>query len=255
MSRFDSSRQHKTAVDWSIVAYKIADDDKAAQTVVIGAVVGLGIASVTTPFLGGVIGIYFVIKGIQKACDADKNKKYIKDAGCVAHVLESGNFRAYLNQTGKDKVLEELRFAEQEGLTFSDDALDFYEDNLESKEHELNEKLLRLEEKKSKIIETKLRIVDVRKVLSKRAPTTIRINTIFSFIPEDTEINRLSGKDNEMSFDIQSDSIATLNLLLEQKIEEIAADKKTGIKKIIMKHFGLSPKTLTYSVSFTVQFK
>ena len=128
-------------------------------------------------------------------------------------------------------------------------------DNLESKEQELNEKLLRLEEKKSKITETKLRIVDVRKVLSKRAPTTIRINTISSFILEDIEINRLSGKDNEMSFDIQSDSIATLNLLLEQKIEEIAADKKTGIKKIIMKRFGLSPKTLTYSVSFTVQFK
>ncbi len=86
MSRFDPSKQNKTAVDWSVIAYQAADDDKAAQTVVIGAVIGLGIASVTTPLLGGVIGAYFVIKGIQKACDADKNKKYIKDAGCVAHV-------------------------------------------------------------------------------------------------------------------------------------------------------------------------
>lgn len=132
MSRFDASKQHKTAIDWSVIAYQAADDDKAAQTLVIGAVIGLGIASVTTPLLGGVIGAYFVIKGIQKACDADKNKKYIKDAGCVAHVLENGNFRAYLLQNGKDKVLEELQFAEQEGLSFSDDALDFYEDYLES---------------------------------------------------------------------------------------------------------------------------
>lgn len=139
MSRFDPNKQNKTAVDWSVLAYQTADDDKAAQTVVIGAVIGIGIASVTTPLLGCVIGAYFIVKGIQKACNADNNKKYIKSTGCVAHVLEGGNFRAYLRQNGKDKVLEELEFANQEGLSFSDEALDFYEEYLESKTETLPE--------------------------------------------------------------------------------------------------------------------
>jgi hypothetical protein len=128
MTRFDPKKQHKDAIDWSTVAWRTADEDKAAETFVIGLVAGTAIASVTTPLLGGVIGAYFVVKGIQKATAADKNKKYIRSTGCVAHVLDGGNFRAYLNQVGDDAVIQELEFAEQEGLTFSDNALDFWED-------------------------------------------------------------------------------------------------------------------------------
>ncbi len=107
MSRFDPKKQHRDAVDWSTVAWKIADEDKAAETFVIGLVAGTALASVTTPLLGGVIGAYFVVKGIQRAATADKNKKYIRSTGCVAHVLDGGNFRAYLNQVGNDAVIEE----------------------------------------------------------------------------------------------------------------------------------------------------
>ena len=132
MSRFDPKKQHKDAIDWSTVAWRTADEDKAAETFVVGLVAGTAIASVTTPLLGGVIVAYFVVKGIQRAATADKNKKYIRSTGCVAHVLDGGNFRAYRNQVGDDAVIEELEFAEQEGLAFSGDALDFWEEYQEA---------------------------------------------------------------------------------------------------------------------------
>lgn len=127
MTRFNPAKQHKSSIDWSVLAYQTADNDKAAQTLVIGLVVGVAIAG-TSPLLGAAIGTYFVVKGIQKACNADKNKKYIRSSGCVAHILEGGNFRAYLDQNGEEQVLAELQFAERESLTFSDDAMDFFEE-------------------------------------------------------------------------------------------------------------------------------
>ena len=127
MTRFNPNKQHKSGLDWSVVAYQTADNDKAAQTLVIGLVIGVAIAG-TSPLLGAAIGTYFVIKGIQKACNADKNKKYIRGSGCVAHVLEGGNFRAYLDQNGEAQVLSELQFAERENLAFSEEAMDFYEE-------------------------------------------------------------------------------------------------------------------------------
>lgn len=133
MSRFDRTKQHKSAIDWSVIAYKTADEDKAATTVVLGLAVGVALCAVS-PMLGGVAGCYFAVKGIQAAIASDKNKKYIKNAGCVAHVLEAGDFRAYLHQVGEDVVVQELEFADQEGLAFSNEAIDFYEEYVEKQE-------------------------------------------------------------------------------------------------------------------------
>ncbi len=127
VTRFNPAKQHQSAINWSVIAYQTADNDKAAQTLVIGLVIGVTIAG-TSPLLGAALGLYFAVKGIQKACNADKNKKYIRDSGCVAHVLEGGNFRAYLDQNGEAQVLSELQFAEREGLSFSNEAMDFYEE-------------------------------------------------------------------------------------------------------------------------------
>lgn len=136
MTRFDPNKQHKSAVDWSVLAYKTADDDKAAQTVVLGLAVGVGLAS-ASPIVGGLVGLYFAVKGFQKACNGDKNKKYIREMGCVAHVLEGGNFRAYLNQAGSSAIAAELEFAEREGLAFSNEAIDWWEDYQERPHQQL----------------------------------------------------------------------------------------------------------------------
>ncbi|MBA3922151.1 MAG: hypothetical protein H0X31_10810 [Nostocaceae cyanobacterium] len=66
-----------------------------------------------------------MVKGLQNAFAADKNKKLIKDVGCIAHVLKPSDFRAYRSQIGDEKILAELQYADSEGMSLSADAWDF----------------------------------------------------------------------------------------------------------------------------------
>lgn len=127
-------------------------------------------------------------------------------------------------------------------------------DALDKKEQDLNQQLLALVSKKDKFIETKSRIADVKKIIATRAPVTARIDTISSVIPVDSDVNTFSGDDTQMQVSLESESLASLNDLVEQKLIEIANDKKKEIKKVEMKSFGLNAKTLKYSVSFGVTF-
>ncbi len=127
-------------------------------------------------------------------------------------------------------------------------------DALEQKEQQLNSQLLAQQEKKDKLIETKSRILDVKKIISSRSPTTARIDTLSEFVPVDATVNAISGTDTDIEMTLESDSLTSLNNLIEQKITEVARDKKKGIKKIEMHNFGLNPKTLKYIISFGVKF-
>lgn len=127
-------------------------------------------------------------------------------------------------------------------------------DNLDKKELQLNQELLSIVDKKDKFIETKSRISDVRKLLIERAPVTERIETVSSVVPIDSTVGSLSGDDTLMQLSLESENLASLNELVEQKLIEIAKDKKKEIKKVEMKSFGLNPKSLKYSVTFSVTF-
>ncbi len=127
-------------------------------------------------------------------------------------------------------------------------------DALDQKEQQLNQQLLVLVDKKDKFIETKSRIGDAKKIISNRSPVTARIETLTSALPTDSSIKALSGDDEKISVSIESENLLSLNDLVEQKLVEIADDKKRGIKKVDMKSFVLNPKTLQYSVFFEVTF-
>lgn len=130
----------------------------------------------------------------------------------------------------------------------------FYED-LSRREEAINAKLLGIQEKKDKFLETKSRLADARSVISKRSPVINRINTFSQIIPTDSVINSLNGSDESIRITLESDNLVSLNDLLEQKIEQLASDRKKGISKIEMRSFGLNPKTLKYSISFEIFFK
>lgn len=127
-------------------------------------------------------------------------------------------------------------------------------DSLDQKEQQLNGQLLALTDKKDKLLETKSRIVEIKKILASRAPVTARMQTITEIVPLDSTVSGLSGTDEDMEVSLESESLASLNALIEQKVIEIAQDKKKGIKKVEMQSFGLNPKTLNYSVSITISF-
>lgn len=129
----------------------------------------------------------------------------------------------------------------------------FY-DNLEVREQILNSQLLLIQDKRDKFYETKKRISEIRNIISKRSSVTARVQTLAEFVPVDSTLTSLSGDAKELSFSLQSESIASLNELIEKKIIEFGSDKKKGVSKIEMQSFGLNPKTLQYNVSLQVVF-
>jgi len=124
MSRFEPN-SNKTPQQWSALALRDNLSDRSGHLIVAGIVSGGLLASATTPLLGGILAAYCVVKGLQNAFAADKNKKLIKDVGCIAHVLKPSDFRAYRSQIGDEKILAELLYAENEGMSLSADAWEF----------------------------------------------------------------------------------------------------------------------------------
>lgn len=127
-------------------------------------------------------------------------------------------------------------------------------DSLDAKEQQLNQQLLAVVEKRDKFIETKSRLIDVKKILSGRSQTIEKIDTITNFLPTDASVNSLSGDQDEMQVSLESENLASLNELVEQKLIEVAADRQKGIRKVDMKTFGLNARSLKYQASFTITF-
>ncbi len=128
-------------------------------------------------------------------------------------------------------------------------------DSLDQKEQQLNGELLGLTEKNDKFTETKSRIGEIKKILTFRAPIITRMDILSETIPPDAEVNSITGNDIDMELNLESDSLSSLNDLVEQKIAQIASDKKKRIKKAEMKSFGLNPKTLKYNIALGITFE
>jgi len=127
-------------------------------------------------------------------------------------------------------------------------------ETLDQKELLLNQQLLSMQDKKDKIIETKSRIVDIQKILGKRSPVIVRLNSISNLIPVDSQVDSLNGSASDMQINLESENLSSLNDLIEEKVTALASDRKKGIKKIEMGSFGLSPKTHKYSISLKITF-
>ena len=127
-------------------------------------------------------------------------------------------------------------------------------DELDKKEQKFNQQILGMEDKRDKLIDMKGRLDDIRKIISRRLPMNSRINSLSEVIPEDVTVNNISGTDVTIQISLESENLSTLNDLVEQKIVALAQDKKKKIKKIQMQTFGLNPKTLKYSITFSIIF-
>lgn len=127
-------------------------------------------------------------------------------------------------------------------------------DSLDQKEQQLNVQLLELQDKRDKLTETKSRIVEIKQVIAKRAPVTGRIQTLSDLVPVGSTVTTINGSDVDMKLSLESDSLSSLNELIEKRIEEAAREKAKGIKRVDMNSFGLNPKTLQYSVSLGITF-
>lgn len=125
---------------------------------------------------------------------------------------------------------------------------------LDSREQQLNSQLLTMVEKRDKMLEIKSRLNEVKKIVSTRSPTTKRLETVSSIVPSDSEVKGVSGNEDTIDISLESESIASLNDLIELKIEELTSDRGKGVKKVQMHSFGLNPRTHKYTVSLGIEF-
>lgn len=127
-------------------------------------------------------------------------------------------------------------------------------DELDQKEQGLNAQLISQQDKKDKLVEMKSRLSEIQKIITKRVPITARLDTVSSLLPQNSEVTTLNGNEDLIQISLESDSLGSLNELIEQKIEEIAGDKKKAIKRVDMSSFSLNPNTLKYRISLAIEF-
>lgn len=126
--------------------------------------------------------------------------------------------------------------------------------DLENREIAVDTQFASLKAKKDKLVETKTRLTDIKKIIAARAPVTTRINALSEVVPPASTITALSGDNEEMQIIIETDDLASLNELIELKAEELAKDKKRGIKRIELRTFEINPHNLRYTISFGIEF-
>lgn len=126
--------------------------------------------------------------------------------------------------------------------------------SLSTKEDSIRSQVLALQVKRDKYIETKARLSEISKIINRRSTTPFKVDTLTSIVPSDTLVSGVSGSDTEIDLSVTADNLASLNDLIEQKIIQLASDKKKGIKKVELRSFGLDTKTLGYKLTLAVTF-
>lgn len=129
MTRFNpSSHYQRSPEEWSALAFQKTTENNIQWNIAGGLVAAAIATSAASPLVGGAIVIWTIANAIGKAKEIQRNQAAIREYGCVAHVLEGDDFKAYLQQAGEDAVKAELNFAADNGYVISNSALDYVED-------------------------------------------------------------------------------------------------------------------------------
>ncbi|MBW4566017.1 MAG: hypothetical protein KME32_34060 [Mojavia pulchra JT2-VF2] len=128
MSRFDINKITRTPEQWSALAFKQTTENNIQWKIALGVIVAAVAASATSPVTGIAIALWSIFSSVQQATLVQRNQVAIREYGCIAHVLDGDDFRAYYQQVGKEAIDKELTFATQQGYSLSDAALDYLED-------------------------------------------------------------------------------------------------------------------------------
>lgn len=126
--------------------------------------------------------------------------------------------------------------------------------NLIDEEQSLNSQLNAMATKRDQYKITKDRLEDIQTVLAMRDGVNARIDTATEIVPAGSDIDDVGGTLEEVSFEVTSPDLASMNTMMEQKISEIASDKKKGIQTIELQTFNLDTSTKTYRGLFKVTF-
>lgn len=109
-------------------------------------------------------------------------------------------------------------------------------------------------EKKIKFLTVRDRISLIQKVINTREDINSKISEVTTILPANIDVGQVKGESEKISFRVDSDSLESLNLLIENKIEEYVAANSKTVKRIEMNSFKLNNSSLKYEANFTVEF-
>ncbi|MBW4604004.1 MAG: hypothetical protein KME29_31670 [Calothrix sp. FI2-JRJ7] len=132
MSRFDARRGYKSPEEWTQLAFQKSSEDKLVF-IVIGGLLAAGATGLAiSPITGAVVAAWAGVSAWQNIKKIGRNQTAITEFGCIAHMLDEDNFRAYATQVideqGIESLHRELRFAVENDLEINNAALDYLED-------------------------------------------------------------------------------------------------------------------------------
>jgi Cdc6-like AAA superfamily ATPase len=132
MTRFSPENKNLSPVEWSELAVtKLqGNNDQYALFGCLGMAMCVGASA--SPITGLLVAGWAFQHFLSRAKGRENNIAAIVEVGCVAHTLEDVDFKRYLRQVGHDALMEELNYAQNHGLRFSNDALDYYEDSTQA---------------------------------------------------------------------------------------------------------------------------
>lgn len=126
MSSFDLTKTNKEPEEWRQVALQRVGNNNLQAHVFGGFALAATVAVMSTPLTGALVAGYVLWSAVEKGRNQQKNFEAVRN-GCVAHVLEDSEFRAYARQVGQEKIMQELKYAHEENYELSNTALDYLE--------------------------------------------------------------------------------------------------------------------------------
>ncbi|MCC5625922.1 hypothetical protein [Nostoc sp. CHAB 5715] len=126
------NKTQRTPEQWSAIAFKSTTENNIQWNIALGLIVAAIAASATSGITGALIAGWTLYSSFKKAKEIQRNQTAIREYGCIAHILDGDDFRAYIQQVGKDNIERELHFASSQEYAFSNAAIDYIEDTSQS---------------------------------------------------------------------------------------------------------------------------
>ena len=120
MTRFDEQGGFKSPEEWTRLAFQKTAEDGLPYRVIGGLVLAGLAATAVSPATGILVLGYTILSSIQTIKTSGRNQSAITEFGCIAHMLDDGEFRLYASQIKAEQGVEvlhkELRFAVENGF-------------------------------------------------------------------------------------------------------------------------------------------
>lgn len=127
-------------------------------------------------------------------------------------------------------------------------------DELKSEETQLISSVNSNPEKKVKFLTVRERLSEIQNIINARQNLNTRIESVSSTLPADVGISLIESEEETVKVRVTATDLVSLDALIDQRIEQYAAERNRGVKRVELTSFDLNPETLLYEANFVIEF-